>query len=731
MKISKFTLSIIVVAIAYLIFRFGIRPPIPSSLLYIYLAITVFAILLYISVSKESFDSFLAPIKDVLTKPGLSHIRQPILIMLPIIVTSLSLVEMSGQVTPPVELRSIHPAPPNQIMFREKRLDIMGLQNPLRNDSANFNKYVEEGATIYFKNCFFCHGDNLDGKGHFAQALNPMPANFVDKGTIAQLQESFVFWRISKGGPGLPNEGKPWNSSMPAWEDILTEEEIWKVIMYIYDAAGVEPRTWEEQSESIDHNTDSGKVSKNGEGDGSSIYLKKCQYCHGVKGKGDGPAAERLNPRPRDLTKARYKIKSTPGGELPTDKDIFDIISNGIRGTSMPAWTTLSNDERWKLVTHVKSLAKRFRKSKERGKPEPVPVKVGVPVQSTDESIKKGKALFKKLDCWKCHGENGYGNGPNALELKDDWQQPIRPANLAIYWNFKGGYSVEDIYKTITTGRAGTPMPSFLDSASDEERWHLANYVKTIGSGPIPAKEPILKSHFVSGQLPETADDKKWDNIKGNQFSLFGQIMVPPKLYTPSIEAVYVKSVFNNDSISFLLEWDDISENKSSSESDEKKFLDAAAIQFPVALPETSASTRPYFLMGDKNSGVNLWRWKSNKGFKEINCSGIKNQKTQKAVDLNGDVVYYDGRYRLCINRSLLTEDSDKDIQFEVNRFIPISFFIWDGENGDVDTKMSLSTWSNLFLEKKETGEKATYAIIIGLFVVALEVFVLWRVRNN
>ena len=98
---------------------------------------------------------------------------------------------------------------------------------------------------VYFQNCFPCHGDNLDGAGQFALGFIPPPANFVDVGTIAQLQESYVFWRIAKGGPGLPPESHPWNSAMPVWENFLSEEEIWKVILYIYAGAGQAPRTWE------------------------------------------------------------------------------------------------------------------------------------------------------------------------------------------------------------------------------------------------------------------------------------------------------------------------------------------------------------------------------------------------------------------------------------------------------------------------------------------------------
>jgi len=145
----------------------------------------------------------------------------------------------------PPELRAVHPAPPGSIQFRGKEINISGVENPLRKDTAALKKNVAAGGEIYIKNCVYCHGDNLDGKGHFAYGFNPPPANFQDPGTIAMLQEAFLFWRIAKGGPGLPKESTPWNSVMPPWEDRLTEEQIWQVIMYLYDATGQQPRRWE------------------------------------------------------------------------------------------------------------------------------------------------------------------------------------------------------------------------------------------------------------------------------------------------------------------------------------------------------------------------------------------------------------------------------------------------------------------------------------------------------
>jgi hypothetical protein len=106
-------------------------------------------------------------------------------------------------------------------------------------------KNVTEGGTVFFQNCHYCHGDQLNGLGMFSHVFNPTPANFIDPGTIAMLRESFLFWRVSKGGPGLPNESTPWSSAMPPWEEHLNTEEIWKVILFEYWYTGWHPRTFD------------------------------------------------------------------------------------------------------------------------------------------------------------------------------------------------------------------------------------------------------------------------------------------------------------------------------------------------------------------------------------------------------------------------------------------------------------------------------------------------------
>lgn len=252
----KFTQAILVLLLAYVIYEYVIAmisAPIPNSLLSLYMLITILAVLLGISSNEAWWEEFKEPLQVLLQeheRTSIVWLRRSLGVLIPILVGIMTLGQLSPQVRAPAELRAIHPAPPDAIQFRGERLVIQGLENPFwrgppeRPDAA----VVAEGEEIYATRCIFCHGDALGGSGHFAEALNPRPADFTDTGTIAQLQQSYLFWRIAKGGIGLPNESAPWNSAMPAWEEELTEDEIWKVIVYLYEAAGpsINPRTWEE-----------------------------------------------------------------------------------------------------------------------------------------------------------------------------------------------------------------------------------------------------------------------------------------------------------------------------------------------------------------------------------------------------------------------------------------------------------------------------------------------------
>ncbi|HEX9926638.1 MAG TPA: cytochrome c [Anaerolineae bacterium] len=248
----KLTQFLLILICAFLLFEFGIpalsyyltgtAAPVPAHLLWaIYMPAVTLVSLLFVSANEASWDEFRTPIINLLVNResiGVVLLRLALIIMLPILAGVITFFQLQSNVSAPASLRSIHPADPGTITVNGEQIVLQGLSNPYRHEGEVAQEILDEGHEIYIQNCMFCHGDGLDGNGMFADGLNPRPANFTDPGTIAQLSESYVLWRVAKGGPGLPLEGKPWNSAMPAWEDQLTVDEMWKVIAYLYEGAG-------------------------------------------------------------------------------------------------------------------------------------------------------------------------------------------------------------------------------------------------------------------------------------------------------------------------------------------------------------------------------------------------------------------------------------------------------------------------------------------------------------
>jgi mono/diheme cytochrome c family protein len=230
----------------YVGIRYGFKVPVPGSVVTLYMAIVGAALFAYVSSSKERWESFSGPIVRLVTDQRRRLMLVGILLLVPMLAALNVYLKMNVPLEAPSFGRTVHPAPPDRITVHENDVDLVTAHNPYREleteDPEEFARHVENGRRVYFESCFYCHGDSMGGDGMFAHALNPIPTNFNDPGVLPMLQESFLFWRIAKGGPGMPEEGGPWDSAMPAWENFLTEEEMWDVILFLYDFNDYRPR---------------------------------------------------------------------------------------------------------------------------------------------------------------------------------------------------------------------------------------------------------------------------------------------------------------------------------------------------------------------------------------------------------------------------------------------------------------------------------------------------------
>ncbi len=238
---------------------------------------------------------------------------------------------------------------------------------------------------------------------------------------------------------------------------------------------------------------------------GEQVFFKRCVWCHGPQGNGEGPSFERAFPKPRNFNPGTFKIRTTDSGELPVDADLMRTVRKGLAGSLMPPWEQILSDrEIFAVVQFVKTKMVQDRKfddpeekfkripgSKDGEVITPDPLRLSFPekVSPSKDSIARGAENFFRAGCFGCHGAQGRGEGNPSL--KDEFPipgfpegAPIRAADLHQCWRLRGasdpdtGAIPEEIIREISTGLNGTPMPSSANELKKlSERWDLANFV--------------------------------------------------------------------------------------------------------------------------------------------------------------------------------------------------------------------------------------------------------------
>jgi mono/diheme cytochrome c family protein len=347
---------------------------------------------------------------------------------------------------------------------------------------------------------------------------------------------------------------------------------------------------------------------------GEETYVRRCMGCHGEEGEGDGPAAERLIPPPRDFTFGLYKFKTTAfDDDIANDSDLARMIRDGMPGTAMPNWgDVLSEQDIRDVIAYIKTFS---------GLEEEVPssqVDYGSQIASSEDSIKAGRELFKDR-CSECHGESA--KGVATKKLKNDEGVRTWPRNLTKPWTFRASSDPKDIFTRTSVGIPGTQMPSFADPKSKkklsiEERWHVANYVASLAKTQevVRPENTVVKAGRIDGDVPDTPDDPRWDGAAPVTFFLVPQILAKERLFTPSNDTITVRAVYSDTALAILVEWDDRTKSlpgdlEAEAIAEPNMAEDAVAVQLPVEIPE--GMEKPYFGMGDAANPVNVWHWKS------------------------------------------------------------------------------------------------------------------------
>lgn len=214
---------------------------------------------------------------------------------------------------------------------------------------------------------------------------------------------------------------------------------------------------------------------------GKVVYSQHCSGCHGMEGDGNGPGAYGLLPKPRDFTTGVYKFRSTPSGYLPSDEDLVRSIRQGVLGASMPGYGLMPERDILAVAQYLKVFSETWKDTSKYAAPLSLP---GLPAWFHNDNdtwtkrVAEGRELYNTY-CAACHGENGDGKGAASGALVDNWNHPIKPADLRKAY-IRSGRNLSDVFKAITTGLDGTPMVSFRESLTEAERWSLVAYIDSM-----------------------------------------------------------------------------------------------------------------------------------------------------------------------------------------------------------------------------------------------------------
>jgi cytochrome c oxidase cbb3-type subunit 2 len=488
--------------------------------------------------------------------------------------------------------------------------------------------------------------------------------------------------------------------------------------------------------------------------EGRSVYARQCAPCHGDSGRGDGPAAYLLYPRPRDFTSGRYKLVSTWEG-VPTDEDLLASITRGMPGSAMPAWGHLPERTRRALVAYVKSLSAQPLEVQPASDPTPDGGSgrgvVKVPPEPPDgpASLARARELFADA-CASCHGASGRGDG--VQEQYDDFGYPTRPRDLTL-GVFKGNPSSESVYRRIISGMPGTPMPS-SSWAYGDDAWHLSRLVRSWSSDRqrqrVEMRRETIRATRLD-KLPIHPDDGAWHHVPVVNLHL-----MPLWWRTDRPEEVAVRAAHDGNELALLMVWHDATDDHTALRPQD--FRDAVAVQFSLD------GEPPFLAMGDAAAAVNIWMWKSERqadigsAFQEIDRIypniGIDSypnllkspleQPTRQAVTLESDPtfitgwgagnivsdptrlsavedlraggfgtlrarpridqqvkgngVYGNDSYRVMLRRPLKGQGADS-VQLAPGSKVEVAFAVWNGSAGDRDGKKSVTIWQELLID--------------------------------
>ena len=392
----------------------------------------------------------------------------------------------------------------------------------------------------------------------------------------------------------------------------------------------------------------------------------------------------------------------------------------------------------------------------------------------------------------KCHGTLGRGDGPSAPTLVDDWGHPIRPADLAQSWTFRGGSSREDIFRTMSTGLNGTPMPSFLEALTPEQRWAITDFIVSLSGSNGPGYSNLVVAKHVQDPIDLAKGAASFASAPVARFPIVGQIMEPGRSFHPPATSVTVQAIYDADSIALLVRWHDMSAEKTGkngpslpvppeeeeepaagapagesgggskgspfgdaevapapagqapggASSPERTPLPRRQRRQPASHPSSPTPSRSRFLRRCRrapasptsSSATPRTRWISGSSIwpgprpLQFTGKGSGDIAPNDTGDLTGVASYDQGEWSVIFKRPLRATSA---APFSPGEFMPVAFSVWDGFSRERGNRRGLTVWYALYVEPEVVPSAVGPMVKTALLILAIELAVIGWVRRR
>lgn len=201
---------------------------------------------------------------------------------------------------------------------------------------------------------------------------------------------------------------------------------------------------------------------------GRAVYAEKCAPCHGVAGRGDGAQSSQLPNPPANLASPELAGQASPA-------QWYTIVTQGDLERFMPPFTSLSDRQRWDVVAYALTLS------------------------TSTEQLMQGAELYA-ANCVECHGVRGEGNGARADQLT---KTPSDFTNQEVM----AGKSAVELFDVISNGLP-PDMPGYEAQLSEDERWALAAYLRSLTFAPMGLASAVQASETPPSSIPTTTPGK-------------------------------------------------------------------------------------------------------------------------------------------------------------------------------------------------------------------------------